>query len=578
MHPHMEEESGYFRPLLTERVIAAGRWFLAMFLLLTVVVDPTEAGPYPLLFQLVIAYVAYAAGVALIIWTRRIPTFIIPAATHVVDLLLFPVFVHLTKGLNGPFLIYFMFVVICGAIRWHMRGALITGAAGLGAYIGVTLASGAFMGNSVEWGRFITRCTQLAVVTALLAYLGVYQHRLQAEIASLVGWPRRLSSRPEIAVLEVLTHAAGILRARALVLAWHEQQEPSVHVAINDGDRFELSELPPDAFGPLVAEPLRRSSFLCTNVSAPSCDVTIRGPDGFKAWRGAPLSSTFRERYGIKTVLALRIVTSSVEGWLFALNRAELSVDDLLVGGVVGRLVGVALDQQTQMKQLRDAAVGQERLRLARELHDGVLQALSGVALQADRLRGLLARDPGHAESLLAEIEEVVLTEQRALRSVIDELKSSYAVEGTEVDCAGRLREVATRLATQWDVRVHLDLAQDGPPLPRRLAHEICQMAQESVVNAIRHGAARDVRLQWGAGVDRVNLTVAYAGRGFATFHGRHDLESLNRLKAGPRSLKQRVAHLRGALVINSDDEGATVDIAIPLTSAAASDDPGRHR
>ena len=573
----MGEEPGYFRPLLTERVIAAARLFLAVFLLLAVVLDPTEAGPYPLLFQLVIAYVAYAAGVALLIWTRRIPTFIFPAATHGVDLLLFAVFSHLTQGPTGPFFICFIFAVSCGAIRWHMRGAIITGAAGLGAYSAVTLASAAFLGVSFELSRFITWCTQLAVVTALLGYLSAYQQRLQSEIASLVGWRRRLTSRPEIAVLDVLTHAAGILRARGMVLAWHEQEEPSLHVAVNDGDRIELSELPPDTFGPLVAEPLRLSSFLCTNVSAPSCDVILHGLDGFKAWRGAPLSSAFRERYGIKTVLALRFVTSSIDGWLFALNAAEPSVDDLLMGGVVGRLVGVALDQQTQMKQLRDTAVGQERLRLARELHDGVLQALSGVALQADRLRGHLARDPDQAKSLLAEIEEVVLTEHRALRSVIEELKSSHAVEGTEVDCAGRLREVATRLATQWDVRVHLDLAQDAPPMPRRLAHEICQMAQESVVNAIRHGAAKDVRLQWGAGVDRVNLTVAYAGRGFATFHGRHDLESLNRMKAGPRSLKQRVSHLRGALVINSDDDGATVDIAIPLTSAGAYDDPGRH-
>jgi signal transduction histidine kinase len=41
-------------------------------------------------------------------------------------------------------------------------------------------------------------------------------------------------------------------------------------------------------------------------------------------------------------------------------------------------------------------------------------------------------------------------------------------------------------------------------------------------------------------------------------------------MKAGPRTLKERVSELRGALVINSDDEGATVDIAIPLTSGAA--------
>jgi signal transduction histidine kinase len=96
-------------------------------------------------------------------------------------------------------------------------------------------------------------------------------------------------------------------------------------------------------------------------------------------------------------------------------------------------------------------------------------------------------------------------------------------------------------------------------------------MAQESLVNAIRHGAAKDVRLRWEAEADQVNLMVAYAGRGFATFQGRHDLESLNRMKAGPRTLKERVSELRGALVINSDDEGATLAIAIPLTAGTPS-------
>jgi signal transduction histidine kinase len=575
----MDEEPASFCPRRAERVIAAGRLFLAVFLLLAFALDPTEAGPHTLrIRRLTIAYVAYAAGVALLIWTRRTPASGIPVATHIVDLLIFSIFLHITEGPTSPFLIYFVFAVMCGAIRWHGRGALITGAAGLGAYMGVTLGSAAYLGSSLELGRFITRSTQFALVTVLLAYLGAYQHQLQSVLARLAEWPRRLSSRPEIAMRDVLTHAAGILRARGMVLAWHEQEEPLLHVASHDGDRFELAELPPETFGPLVAEPLRRSSFLCTDVSAPSCAVLLQVPDGFKVWRGTPLSSTFCERYRIRAVLALPLETTSVAGWLFALNRAELSVDDLLLGGLVGPLVGAALDQQTQWNQLRDAAVGQERLRLARELHDGVLQALTGVAMQAGRLRELMAHDPVQAESLLAEIEEAVLTEQRALRSVVEELKPGHAIEGTELDCAGRLREVATRLATQWDVRVHLDLAQDAPPLPRRLAHEICQMAQESLVNAIRHGAAKDLRLQWGAGAGRVNLTVAYAGRGFATFRGRHDLDSLNRMKAGPRTLKARVSELRGALVINSDDEGATVDIAIPLTSSAAVDDRGLHR
>jgi signal transduction histidine kinase len=568
-----EEESGNLCPRRVEIAIAAGRLLLAVSLLLGFVLDAGETDAHTLwVRRLAFAYSAYATGVTLLIWAFRIPASGIPAATYVVDLLFFSVFLHLAEDPVGPFLTYYIFMVISGAIRWQVRGALITGIAGLGALIGVTLGNVSF-GSSVQWDRFIMRCAQFVVVAALLASLSDY-HKRRWEFARLAELPTRPpSSRPEIVARDVLAHAADVLRTREMVLVWHDQDEPSLHVVSQDGDRFNWSAVPLEVFDSLVAEPLRRSSFLCTDVSSSSCAVLLQVPGGFRVWHGAPLSSSFRERYAIKTVLAVRIATSVVNGWLFALNRAGLSVDDFLVGRVAGRLVGAALDQQSQSARLRDAAVGQERLRLARELHDGLLQTLTGLALQAGRLRKVIARNPVQAESVLGELEETILTEQRALRSVVDELKTGDTIEGTEPDCAGRLREVATRVATQWDVRVHLELAQDAPPLPRRLAREICRIAQESLVNAIRHGAAKDVRLQWGGGPDRVNLRVAYAGRGFATFKGRHDLESLNRMKAGPLSLKHRVSELRGALIINSDDDGASVDIAIPLTSGTVSNE-----
>ena len=60
-------------------------------------------------------------------------------------------------------------------------------------------------------------------------------------------------------------------------------------------------------------------------------------------------------------------------------------------------------------------------------------------------------------------------------------------------------------------------------------------------------------------------LAVSYAGRGFAGFHGRHNLESLNRMKVGPRTLKERVSAVGGALEIESGEGGARVEIRIPL-------------
>jgi signal transduction histidine kinase len=64
-------------------------------------------------------------------------------------------------------------------------------------------------------------------------------------------------------------------------------------------------------------------------------------------------------------------------------------------------------------------------------------------------------------------------------------------------------------------------------------------------------------------------LAVSYQGRGFGGFHGRHDLASLNRMRVGPRTLKERVAAVKGSLVIESGETGARVEIRVPLTLAA---------
>src|SRR5438445_7848736 len=72
------------------------------------------------------------------------------------------------------------------------------------------------------------------------------------------------------------------------------------------------------------------------------------------------------------------------------------------------------------------AAMQDERTRLARELHDGVLQSLTGAALQLEALSRLLEGNP-HVQKRLCEIEQVITGEHRALRAWIENLKSKTA-------------------------------------------------------------------------------------------------------------------------------------------------------
>lgn len=564
----MADPEGYSPRNRAERVISAGRLFLAVLLTFAVFADSTEPRRHHDVIRiLALGYLAYSFGVAAITWTRKVTARGVPIVTHVIDIALFTAFVYLTDGAQSPFFPYFVFAIICGAIRWYGRGALVTGAASLTFYVVATL-SGAVSQPAEDFNtaEFIARSTQLALVAGLLGYLGTYQHRLQREIAGLAAWPRRLPTQRNVALSEVLAYTSTLLAVPRLVLVWEEGDEPSLRLAVREEHGVQITHERPDVFGTLVAEPLERSSFICTGLGTARRRVLERVPGGFRFWNGDPLGPKFRERFKVKNVIALRLSTGSIQGWLFALDRPRATAEDLLLGDIVGGLVAGGLELQTLVEQLRESAAGEERVHLARELHDGVLQSLTAASLQAQRARQSVATSPAEAERRLAMVEETILSEQQALRLAIEDLQPGAMKATTPVDVIPRLRETATRVGRQWDVRVHLNLQRTASPAPQKIAHELTRMLQEALVNAIRHGGAKEVTVTCIMMGTDLALAVSYQGRGFAGFQGRHDLESLNRMKGGPRTLKERVSGVGGSLVIESGDSGARVEIHIPLT------------
>jgi signal transduction histidine kinase len=562
----MADPEGYSPRNRAERVISAGRLFLAILLTLAVLVDNPEPARYAVVVRIIaFSYLAYAFGVGVLTWTRRMTTRGVPVTTHVIDLVIFSVFIYLTDGARSPFFPFFVFAIICGAVRWYGRGALYTGIAALLSYVFSTLHGTLSPAPSFDTAEFIARTTQLALVAGLLGYLGSYQHRLHREIASLAAWPRRLPTEGSEALQEVLTYAGTVLNVPRLALIWEEGDEPSLRVATRDGTEFETGHERPDAFGSIVAEALERSSFIATRVGTSRTRVLQRVPGGFRFWNGEPLDSAFRERYKVKSVIALRLSTDSIQGWLFAMDRSRVTADDLLLGDIVGRLVTGALELQTLVQQLRESAAGEERLHLARELHDGVLQSLTAASLQAQRARQSVATSPTEAERRLAMVEETILSEQQALRLAIEDLKPGAMKETAAVDVIPRVRETANRVGRQWDVRVHLNLQRTPTPTAQKIAHELTRMLQEALVNAIRHGGAKEITVTCLTMGTDLALAVSYQGRGFAGFQGRHDLASLNRMRVGPRTLKERVLAVDGSLVIESNEGGARVEIRIPF-------------
>lgn len=230
-----------------------------------------------------------------------------------------------------------------------------------------------------------------------------------------------------------------------------------------------------------------------------------------------------------------------------------------------GRQVMAEVNRFFSRERVEQTAMQDERLRLARELHDGVLQALTGAALQLEAMSRLMEIDPEAARERLQHIEKLIAEEQRELRQWIRKLQPAAPPSiATGADLATALQKLRQRAEWQWGVRVDLAVDTRGT-VPRVLGDEIYRLVQEGLTNAGRHARATLVRVivKLPPNGSAVQITVADDGCGFP-FRGRYDLAKLIEKQVGPRSLRERVKGLRGDLVLTSELSGSQIDISLP--------------
>ena len=208
-------------------------------------------------------------------------------------------------------------------------------------------------------------------------------------------------------------------------------------------------------------------------------------------------------------------------------------------------LVGAAREITGYWRRLSEAAVLEERRRLARELHDGLAQELAFIYR--------LARDddgsPGARAGIAAAAERALDESRRAIAALTRPLDEPLAVA-----LAQATEEVAARCA----VVPRLDLDLDPAVVVDRAAREaLIRVACEAVANAARHGHADNVRVRLAAG-EAVELTVLDDGVGFdaATADGGRGF--------GLVSMRERIESLGGRFTVSSyPSTGTRVEVAL---------------
>lgn len=261
--------------------------------------------------------------------------------------------------------------------------------------------------------------------------------------------------------------------------------------------------------------------------------------------------------------LAFDVVASSGEGRVYV-DAPAPDEAARLAGDAAGRLIGEQLDRHLHVVAAAHAAAERERVRVARDLHDGLLQSFTGIVLQLETAHSILATKPDEARRMLTEIEAALMNDQRELRSYLQQLRPRAVRAEIAFDFAARVDELRTRLAQQWGIVLSADVTHVDPSIARHLGYETFRLVHEAVMNSAKHGAAKHVAVRVATDGGKMRIDVGDDGVGFA-FRGRLTLDRIRESGEGPFMLAERVAALNGDLIVESSEAGAHVFIAVPL-------------
>lgn len=229
---------------------------------------------------------------------------------------------------------------------------------------------------------------------------------------------------------------------------------------------------------------------------------------------------------------------SLYSGWLY-------TGDLLRTAGYACLLVGAAREITGYWARQADIAVVEDRRRLARELHDGVVQELSWIKSEARVLsRGV---EGG------ATVKSILDASDRAL----DEARAAVDALGRDTDepLGYALHRSARDVAERHGARVVVEL-DDAVLADQHQRHALTRIVREAVGNALRHGGADCVRITLEATTTGARLVVQDDGRGFdveAAAHGNG---------YGLTSMRERAQLLPGACFVTSmQGSGTTVEV-----------------
>jgi signal transduction histidine kinase len=515
-----------------ESTLAAARAFLSVCSFFAIFIDPFEPTRFAnLATTLLLAHVAYSVAIVTYLGSTKATSSKLMPFMHSADMIWALLLTLFSRGpTSSPFFAFFIFAIVAAAYRWHLRETMTTTA-----ILIMILCAESFLVSStprlfgpveaIELNRLIVRAAYLIVVGVLLGYLSgkEKQHRTEIALVSDIGRSIRSElglTRAVHVTIESLLHVYDAGEVWLLMMDHRGGQMMLWRGCRVNGDNVKVetseSELPADL------------------------NALLPRPSGFNA------SFLFRDQW-------------SANVYVFEPSTAIPFADGKSFIEAAVNQIGSAIYSVFLGDLLRSRAGALERARLARELHDGVIQSLVGAEMRVAVLRRNVERGESLAKEDLRDLQELLHNEVLSLRELMQQMKPPEV--GPEdlldfiADRVDRFRR-DTGISTKFHTELH------EVSLPSAICQELARIVQELLTNIRKHSGARNGLVRFGRYRGIWKLTIEDDGQGFP-FKGRWTLPELDKTHQGPLTVKERIRAIGGELVLESmPGKGSRLEIS----------------
>ncbi|MFD0465021.1 sensor histidine kinase [Microvirga aerilata] len=455
---------------------------------------------------------------------------------------------------------FFAFILLSASLRWGWRGAIETTVLLVLIFVAFILLLNRSTASVevAELGLSIFRPAYLVVIGLMLTYVSAVKERSRKQLAKLATWPGPDYGKGlQVPIESALAHTAEIMCVPRVLIIWELFEEPFRYLALWSSAGLEYSRQPPNRFGALVAEPLARRSFELPFRGGAVNQLTMKGIPASDV-----IDNDLQRTFSIQKAISAPFILPVCQGRVFILDREVNDENDLLLAELVATRIGIDLEHYWLRNELEEAAASRERERMARDLHDGVLQGLAAanihLSLSASRV------DRTTAEQL-TQTRELLSAEQQRIRTFVDTSRAHSKASLEQVDLAPDIDKTLEHVGKLLGCQISITVEPLDVRVTAETAHSLRHFLTEAVSNAVRHGKADQIQVVVRATSDRLHLTVMDDGIGFQDLYGTYSGEQLAAKNIGPYSLRTRARDMGGHITLQTSPSGTVIRAEVPV-------------